>query len=242
MAELIKEWIGKEEDRVVYAAFGAGNVEHKGDLFVASSCARHMCGAEEIMFVFDTTTKGIFVSWKLSEKPPVVKPAAEQWSPLARAELDEWLEKWENNDALLKTPSPPRDAVTDNLLNDLRSKHLSKPEEVFKHPDMVIPIETLLLGYRETVMSMVRGGQGTVEDKGNIIVGTSCLPDECSDKSLMFAFDPTSKHVLFAWKTPGDPIVVKPPVKEWPQPARSELAAWSKRWTEAAQNGGKKPQ
>ena len=160
---------------------------------------------------------------------------------MARAELDDWLNKWEDHEAHLKNPPPPRDTVTDDLLHDLRSKHLSKPEEVFKRPDMVIPIETLLLGYREPGMSMVRGGQGTVEDKGNVIVGTSCLPDECSDKSLMFALDPTSKRVFFAWKTPGNPIVVKPPVKEWPQPAKAELTAWSKRWTEAAQNSGKKP-
>lgn len=242
MAELIKTWIGKEEDRVVYAAFGAGNVERKGDLFVASSCARHLCGSEEIMFVFDTTTKGIFVSWKLDEKPPVVKPAAEQWPPLARAELDEWLKKWEEiAPPALKEPAPV-DTSADDLLNDLRNKRLSKPEDIFKHPGMFLPTETLLTGYRETVMSMVRGGQGTVEDKGNVIVGTSCLPDECNDKSLMFALDPTSKRILFAWKTPGNPIVVKPPVKEWPRPARVELAAWSKRWTTADQSGGKKQQ
>ncbi len=179
MAELIKAWIGKEEDQVVYAAFGAGNVEHKGDLFVASSCARHLCGAEEIMFVFDTTTKGIFVSWKLDNKPLVVKPAAEQWSPLARAELDEWLKRWEEIATPASKEPAPVDTSADDLLNDLRNKRLVKPEDIFKHPGMFLPTETLLTGYRETVMSMVRGGQGTVEDKGNVIVGTSCLPDEC---------------------------------------------------------------
>jgi hypothetical protein len=244
MKEAIKAWMGKDEDRIAHAAFGAGDVEHKGDLFVAKACANPnaFCDDEQIIFVFDTKAKERFVAWKLFEKPPVVKPAAEQWSPLARAELDEWLKRWDKSEA---SPTPSisnSNAVTDDLLNDLRNQHLSKPEEVFNHPDMVIPIETLLLGYRETVMSMVRGGQGTVDDKGNVIVGTSCLPDECSDKSLMFVLDPTSKHVFFAWKTPGNPVAAKPPVKEWPQPAKAELTAWSKRWTEAAQNGGKKPQ
>jgi hypothetical protein len=123
--------------------------------------------------------------------------------------------------------------ATDDLLADLRSKRLSKPEDIFKHPGMVIPIETLLSGYRETVMSIVRGGQGTLEDKGNVIVGTSCALNECDDKSLMFALDPSSKHVFFAWKTPGDPVVVKPSLEEWASPARAELSAWSKRWTAA---------
>lgn len=128
--------------------------------------------------------------------------------------------------------------ATDDLLADLRSKRLSKPEEIFKHAGMTIPIETLLSGYRETVMSMVRGGQGTVEDKGNVIVGTSCIPNECDDKSLMFAIDPTSKKVFFAWKTPGEPIDVKPTLKEWTGPVKAELSAWSKRWTTAFQSDG----
>jgi hypothetical protein len=128
--------------------------------------------------------------------------------------------------------------AADDLLADLRSKRLSKPEEIFKHAGMTIPIETLLSGYRETVMSMVRGGQGTVEDKGNVIVGTSCIPNECDDKSLMFALDPTSKKVFFAWKTPGEAIYVKPTLKEWTSPARAELSAWSERWTTAYRSNG----
>lgn len=82
MKEAIKAWMGIDEDRIAHAAFGAGDVEHKGDLFVAKACARPnaFCDDEQIIFVFDTKTKERFVAWKLFEKPPVVKPAAEQWS------------------------------------------------------------------------------------------------------------------------------------------------------------------
>jgi len=247
MKDAIASLIGDDRKTVYDIADGTGSLERKGELFVGTGAPPHEWGEREVMFVFDPTTRGIYVSWKPGvDKPLVVRPEAEQWSPLARVQLDEWLKKWEEIAAIAASPASkeptPVDTSADDLLNDLRNKRLSKPEDIFKHPGMFLPTETLLTGYRETVMSMVRGGQGTVEDKGNVIIGTSCLPDECNDKSLMFALDPTSKRVFFAWKTSGKPIVVKPPVKEWPQPARSELAAWSKRWTEAAQNGAKKTQ
>ncbi len=212
MKEVIKAWMGKDEDRIAHAAFGAGDVEHKGNLFVAKACAtpNAFCDDEQIIFVFDTKAKERFIAWKLFEKPLIVKPAAEQWSPLARAELDEWLKRWEEIATPASREPTPVDTSAEDLLNDLRNKRLSKPEDIFKHSGMFLPTETLLTGYRETVRSMVRGGQGTVEDKGNVIVGTSCLPDECNDKSLMFALDPASKRVFFAWKTPGNLTIVKP--------------------------------
>jgi hypothetical protein len=246
MKDAIASLIGDDRKTVYDIADGIGGLQRKGELFISTGARPHEWGKREVMFVFDPTTEGIYVSWKPGvNKPPVVRPMAEQWSPLARVQLDEWLKRREEIAAIAASPASekpaPVDTSADDLLNDLRNKRLSKPEDIFKHPGMFLPTETLLTGYRETVLSMVRGGQGTVEDKGNVIVGTSCLPDECNDKSLMFALDP-GKRVLFAWKTPGNLIVVKPPVKEWPRPGRVELAAWSKRWTEAAQNGGKKTQ
>ncbi|MEH2513941.1 hypothetical protein V1291_005295 [Nitrobacteraceae bacterium AZCC 1564] len=246
MKETIETLIGGGENTIKNVVNGPGSIEHRDDLFVAESCLPHHCVSDVIIFVLDAKNKAVFVAWKLSDKPLAIRPSIEQWTPQVRTELDRWAERLRENEAFLtslKTRSfAPSNTAADDLLDDLRSKRLSKPEDIFKHSSMTIPVETLLAGYRETVMSMVRGGQGTVEYKGNVIIGTSCVPNECSDKSLMFAVDPTSEQVFFAWKTPGNPIVVKPPVKEWTQPAKAELAAWSKRWTEATQNGGKKTQ
>jgi hypothetical protein len=244
MRETIKKLIGKDEDRVARAAFGAGKIEREGALFVATSCAPYACGTEELLFVFDTTNKGIYAAWKLDdEKPYIVRPAADKWSSLARSELDKWTKRWDSSEAT-RTDVPisaETSALQSTLFEQLRTKRLSKSEDVFSHPGMVIPIETLLGGNRETVMSIVRGGQGTLDYKGDIVVGTLCQPKECAEKSLLFAVDVAKKQVFFAWRVPGQPITMKPPIEGWSQLAKAELATWSKRWTASSQNGGSKP-
>ncbi len=114
---------------------------------------------------------------------------------------------------------------------DLRSRKISHPSDLFKYPSIASQIDTLLGTDRSSVLPIITG-VGSIEFKGDIVLAVSCAPHQCGDAESFIAIDPVRKTIFAAWRMPKNPVVVRPKISKWSPDARSELAAWARRWTQ----------
>jgi hypothetical protein len=82
--------LGVDRASVLPIVNGVGSVEYKGDVVLATSCVPHQCDETGTLIVIDLPTKKLFLAWRPSKRPTIVRPALETWTPAARAELASW--------------------------------------------------------------------------------------------------------------------------------------------------------
>jgi hypothetical protein len=73
---------------------GVSSGEFKGDLFVGTSCSRHMCTDQEAVVVANLASRTVFLAWKPSGQKIKVNPDVKAWPEKAKAELRQWAAKW----------------------------------------------------------------------------------------------------------------------------------------------------
>jgi hypothetical protein len=117
-----------------------------------------------------------------------------------------------------------------NAWDDLRTRRISHPGELFKYSELGAQLDTLLGADRASVLSTING-VGGIEFKGDVVLATSCAPHQCDETGAIIAIDLPKKRLFLAWKPSKGPIIVRPLLKEWSPAARAELASWSRRWT-----------
>jgi hypothetical protein len=142
-------------------------------------------------------------------------------------------ETWEwtpSNGMSERISVPFRVDAASNVWDDLRSRRLSDPGELFKY-DVLNSRLTSLLGTEAASALPIINGVGNIEFKGEVVVATSCAPHQCDETGSIIAIDLPRRALFLAWKPSNGAIVVRPPVKDWSPSARSELSAWSRRWT-----------
>ncbi|ANM11003.1 MULTISPECIES: hypothetical protein [unclassified Rhizobium] len=90
----INRLAGSDKALVNDILIGVGSGEFKGDLFVGTSCSRHMCMDQEAVVVADLASRTIYLAWKPSGQKIKVNPPVKEWPDKAKAELREWAAKW----------------------------------------------------------------------------------------------------------------------------------------------------
>ncbi|CAN7373895.1 MULTISPECIES: hypothetical protein [Rhizobium] len=94
VAAEINRLAGADKALVNDILLGVGSGEFKGDLFVGTSCSRHMCTDQEAVVVADLASRTVFLAWKPSGQKIKVNPDVKVWPEKAKAELRQWAAKW----------------------------------------------------------------------------------------------------------------------------------------------------
>ncbi|WP_165422572.1 hypothetical protein [Rhizobium ruizarguesonis] len=94
VAAEINRLAGTDKALVNDILLGVGSGEFKGDLFVGTSCSRHMCTDQEAVVVADLASRTVYLAWKPSGQKIKVNPPVKAWPEKAKAELRQWSAKW----------------------------------------------------------------------------------------------------------------------------------------------------
>ena len=73
---------------------GVGSGKYDGDLFIGTSCSRHMCLDQEAIVIADMAHKVVYLAWKPSGQKIKVSPIVKTWPDKPKAALREWAAKW----------------------------------------------------------------------------------------------------------------------------------------------------
>lgn len=94
IAEQIETLLGADKKQFLEIITGVGGGSFKGDDYVGSTCAPHMCGdIEALVFLFFSQKKP-YLAWKPENQKIVVRPHISEWPEKAKTELRIWSQKW----------------------------------------------------------------------------------------------------------------------------------------------------
>ncbi|MFD1745036.1 hypothetical protein ACFSE1_06120 [Rhizobium helianthi] len=94
VARQINGLAGEDEALVKDILLGVGSGEFKGDLFVGTTCTRHMCDEQQAIVVADLRSRSVYLAWKPSGQKIKVQPVVGAWPEKVKAELRLWAAKW----------------------------------------------------------------------------------------------------------------------------------------------------
>lgn len=140
---------------------------------------------------------------------------------------DHW--RWTPKDGFAQLASTDVQPDADASWDSLREKTLEHPSEAFQNAGVSTTIKGLL-GSQFGMFQQLMTGVGSGEFKGDDYVGTACRPHMCMDEAGLLFLSAHDRQAFAAWKPDGGKIVVFPPVKQWPEKAKSELRLWAKKW------------
>lgn len=112
---------------------------------------------------------------------------------------------------------------------DLRSRQVTHPAALLDYGPVTDALNELLGADREYVTPILEG-VGSVEYKGDFLIGTVCQRHSCTVVEAIVVIDMRKRSIHVAWKPENGKIVVRPAIGGWPQPARSALKAWASKW------------
>lgn len=92
-AEIVR-LAGDDASLVNGILIGVGSGKYDGDLFIGTSCSRHMCLDQEAIVIADMVHKAVYLAWKPSGQKINVNPAVKTWPDKPKAALREWAAKW----------------------------------------------------------------------------------------------------------------------------------------------------
>lgn len=92
-AEIVR-LAGNEASLVNDILAGVGSGKYDGDLFIGTSCSRHMCLDQEAIVIADMAHKLVYLAWKPSGQKIKVNPGVLTWPDKPKNALREWAAKW----------------------------------------------------------------------------------------------------------------------------------------------------
>ncbi|UVK39377.1 hypothetical protein LHFGNBLO_000738 [Mesorhizobium sp. AR10] len=111
----------------------------------------------------------------------------------------------------------------------LRERTVKHPSELFSYGEVSNAISDLLgtdlKAYRE-----ILDGTGSGKFVGDDYVGTACTRHMCGLQEAMVFVSAKEHRIYAAWKPDQKKIEVRPPLQDWPEKARAELATWAGKW------------
>jgi hypothetical protein len=113
--------------------------------------------------------------------------------------------------------------------SQLRQKTLQHPSEIFEYGEIADQLDALL-GDDKSNFEEIITGVGSGEFKGDDYVGSACAQHLCDSTGALVFLSIRDKSVYIAWKPEDEDIVVRPPVKQWPDRARRALKQWAEQW------------
>lgn len=136
---------------------------------------------------------------------------------------------WTPKDGLAKSEDRQFVADTSKGWSSLREKTATHPSDLLSYGEIAAQINDLLATEKQVYSDIILGvGSGSFE--GDYFVGSSCTRHMCNEQEAMLVAAIQEKKVFLAWKLSGEKIVVRPPVKEWPDKAKVALREWAAKW------------
>jgi len=136
---------------------------------------------------------------------------------------------WMPKDGLGKSESQDFVADSSKGWSELREKTANHPSDLLSYGEIAAQINELLATDKEFYSDIILGvGSGSFE--GDYFVGSSCTRHMCTEQEALLVAAIQEKKVYLAWKPSGEKIVVRPPVKEWPDKAKGALREWAAKW------------
>jgi hypothetical protein len=80
---------------------------------------------------------------------------------------------------------------------------------------------------RKTFTERLSHGPFSQDYLGRDYTAQACIAHDCPSGGAMLYLAGADRSAYAAWKLPGEKIVVRPPVKTWPKPARAKLKDWA---------------
>lgn len=120
-------------------------------------------------------------------------------------------------------------ANTSRGWSELREKTVSHPSELLSFGEVAAQIN-VLLGAEKGEYSDIILGVGSGSFDGDYFVGSACTRHLCQEEEALLVASVQGKQVFLAWKPSGEKIVVRPPVKQWPERAKAALREWAEKW------------
>jgi hypothetical protein len=136
---------------------------------------------------------------------------------------------WTPKDGLAKSADQQFVADSSKGWSALREKTATHPSDLLSYGEIAAQINGLL-GTEKDFYSDIILGVGSGSFEGDYFVGSSCTRHMCSEQEALLVAGVQEKKVFLAWKPSGEKIMVRPPVKEWPDRAKSALREWAAKW------------
>ena len=113
--------------------------------------------------------------------------------------------------------------------SELREKTLQHPADIFQYGEIAERLDALL-GDDKSSFEQIITGVGGGKFNGDDYVGSACAQHLCDSTGALVFLSIRDQGVYIAWKPEDDDIVVRPPVKQWPDRARRALKQWAEKW------------
>lgn len=111
----------------------------------------------------------------------------------------------------------------------LRERSFQHPSDALKNAEIGEALKSLLGADFEAFQEIITGTGGG-EFKSDDYVGTTCTPHMCREQEALLFLSAKDRQAFAAWKPYEKKVVVRPPVKQWPEKAKQELRAWAEKW------------
>lgn len=111
----------------------------------------------------------------------------------------------------------------------LRERQVGHPSDLLDYAEINRRVSQLA-GPDKTLVFRILTGVGSGGFKGDWFVGQSCTPHMCTEEEAIVAASLSDRQLFLAWKPQGKKIVVRPPVKDWPEKAKAALREWAAKW------------
>ncbi|TFF19861.1 hypothetical protein E3C22_19545 [Jiella endophytica] len=148
-------------------------------------------------------------------------------SPVPGRDGERW--EWTLADAFTKEASTPFQPDRAKGWAQLRERTATHPSDILDYGEIATRIYQLLGPDKDRVVSILTG-VGTASFDGDWFIGQACLPHSCGIEEGIVVASLADKDVFLAWKPEDQRIVVRPPVAQWPDRAKSALRDWAKKW------------
>lgn len=122
-----------------------------------------------------------------------------------------------------KTATTPDPMIWQNAL-ELKAQH---PNQIFGYGTIAKRLVEML-GPDEATFKSLLEEVGSVDIKGDAVIGTSCLKIQCPDETAFYIIDVAKKQAYLAWKEGNKSVAVRPDVKAWPVAFRRRLDEWAR--------------
>lgn len=136
---------------------------------------------------------------------------------------------WTPADGLKKSTSVAFKADAAKGWATLRERTLEHPADVFSFSEIADQLSSLLGADRSAFEDIITGVGGG-EFRGDNYIGIACTRHMCDSTGAIVFLSTADRKVYVAWKPDGEKIVVRPPVKEWPDEPRQALKTWAAKW------------
>lgn len=197
----------------------------------SSSAGGNTCDSSPFVISFPTGAKPKVDGPIESCRPVTIDVLADQLTFKTTALPNSPGETWTWTPASGFAKSVDQDFIADTSKgwSELREKTVSHPSELLSFGEVAAQINDLLGSDKDDYSNIILGvGSGSFD--GDYFVGSACTRHLCQEEEALLVASIQEKTVFLAWKPSGEKIVVRPPVKQWPERAKAALREWAEKW------------